>query len=75
MSRRSRRSPRLRAGPSAGSSPRSCVIDGRPRYHLAGCLHLLGRTVERLPAIEAVELGFTPCGQCEPVTGLLAERS
>lgn len=47
------------------------VIDGRPRFHLAECLHLLGREVERLPVTEAVELGFTPCGQCEPATALL----
>lgn len=47
------------------------VIDGRPRYHLAECLHLLGRKVERLPVTEAVELGFTPCGQCEPATELI----
>jgi hypothetical protein len=47
------------------------VIDGRPRYHVAGCLHLLGRNVERLPLTEAVELGFTPCSQCEPATELL----
>jgi hypothetical protein len=50
------------------------VIDGRPRYHLDGCLHLLGRTVERLPVLEAVELGFTPCGQCTPVRALLPPR-
>jgi hypothetical protein len=50
------------------------VIDGRPRYHLDGCLHLLGRTVERLPVLEAVELGFTPCGQCAPVRALLPPR-
>jgi hypothetical protein len=50
------------------------VIDGRPRYHEAGCLHLLGRTAERLPVDEAVQLGFTPCGQCEPARGLLATR-
>jgi hypothetical protein len=49
------------------------VIDGRPRYHLAGCVHLLGRTSERLPVHEAVELGFTPCGLCEPDSALLAE--
>jgi hypothetical protein len=48
------------------------VIDGRPRYHDAGCLHLLGREAERVPVDEAVQLGFTPCGQCEPVRGLLA---
>jgi hypothetical protein len=49
------------------------VVDARPRYHLAGCVHLLGRESERLPVSEAVELGFTPCGLCEPDTALLAE--
>jgi hypothetical protein len=49
------------------------VIDGRPRYHLAGCVHLLGRESESLPVREAVELGFTPCGLCEPDSALLAE--
>jgi hypothetical protein len=49
------------------------VIDGRPRYHLAGCVHLLGRETESLPVNEAVELGFTPCGLCEPDSALLAE--
>ena len=48
------------------------VIDGRPRYHVAECLHLLGREFQRLPVIEAVELGFTPCGLCEPANALLA---
>lgn len=47
------------------------VVDGRPRYHLSGCVHLLGRTSEPLPVSEAVELGFTPCGLCEPDTRLL----
>jgi hypothetical protein len=49
------------------------VIDGRPRYHLAGCVHLLGREGEPLPVSEAVELGFTPCSLCEPDSALLAE--
>lgn len=49
------------------------VIDGRPRYHLAGCVHLLGRSNEPLPVSEAVELGFTPCSLCEPDSALLAE--
>jgi hypothetical protein len=48
------------------------VIDGRPRYHQAGCVHLLGRESEPLPVSEAVELGFTPCGLCEPDSALLA---
>ena len=49
------------------------VIDGRPRYHLPGCVHLLGREGEPLPVSEAVELGFTPCSLCEPDSALLAE--
>lgn len=49
------------------------VIDGRPRYHLSGCVHLLGRESEGLPVSEAIELGFTPCSLCEPDSALLAE--
>jgi hypothetical protein len=49
------------------------VIDGRPRYHQAGCVHLLGRESEPVPVGEAVELGFTPCSLCEPDSVLLAE--
>jgi hypothetical protein len=47
------------------------VIDGRPRYHVAECLHLLGRSVQRVPVREAVVLGFTPCAMCDPVARLL----
>jgi hypothetical protein len=49
------------------------VVDGRPRYHLVTCVHLLGREVQTLPVGEAVELGFTPCNLCEPDTTLLAQ--
>jgi hypothetical protein len=48
------------------------VVDGRPRYHRAGCGHLRGRPTEPLPVREAVELGFTPCGRCEPDSALIA---
>lgn len=48
------------------------VVDGRPRYHVPGCVHLLGRESEPLPVSEAVELGFTPCSLCEPDSALLA---
>ena len=50
------------------------VIDGRPRYHLAECVHLLGREGVPLPVCEATDLGFTPCGLCEPA-GTLVARS
>jgi hypothetical protein len=56
----------------AGLSTEVMVIDGRPRYHLADCVHLLGRDPEPLPVGEAVELGFSPCSLCEPDTALLA---
>ena len=48
------------------------VVDGRPRYHLADCSHLPGRSTEALPVAEAVELGFSPCGLCRPVDRLVA---
>jgi hypothetical protein len=49
------------------------VIDGRPRYHIPGCVHLLGRPHEPLPVSEAVELGFSPCSLCEPDSVLLED--
>lgn len=49
------------------------VVDGRPRYHLPGCVHLLGRENEPLPVGEAIELGFSPCSLCEPDSALLAD--
>jgi clumping factor A len=49
------------------------VVDGRPRYHLSDCPHLVGRSTEPLPVAEAVELGFTPCGLCRPVDRLVAK--
>ncbi|MEU4554809.1 hypothetical protein EV382_3315 [Micromonospora violae] len=49
------------------------VVDGRPRYHLDSCPHLVGWQPETLPVAEAVELGFTPCARCAPATALLAD--
>ncbi|MEU8113348.1 hypothetical protein [Micromonospora sp. NPDC048947] len=49
------------------------VVDGRPRYHLDGCPHLIGWQPETLPVAEAVDLGFTPCAHCAPATALLAD--
>ncbi|QSB04249.1 hypothetical protein [Natronoglycomyces albus] len=48
------------------------VIDGRPRFHLSSCSHLLGRDEEPLEINEAIELGFTPCVQCDPAGNLSA---
>jgi hypothetical protein len=47
------------------------VVDGRPRYHLASCPHLAGRESQPLPVREAIELGFTGCGECAAATTLL----
>jgi len=46
------------------------VVDEHPRYHLAGCRWLVSRSTEPLPAREARELGFTPCGRCGPDAAL-----
>lgn len=48
------------------------VVPGRPRYHLSSCVHLLGRDRAVLPVKDAVALGFSPCGLCEPASALLA---
>jgi hypothetical protein len=48
------------------------VVDSRPRFHLPGCLHLLGRAYEPIAVAEAVELGFSPCAQCQPAQVLLS---
>ena len=49
------------------------VVDEHPRYHLAGCAHLAGRTAIPLPLDEARTDGFTPCGVCRP-DATLADR-
>jgi hypothetical protein len=50
------------------------VIDEHPRYHLAGCVHVAGRTTIPLPLDEARTDGFTPCAVCAPDRNL-AERA
>jgi hypothetical protein len=48
------------------------VVDGRPRYHLAGCPHLADRATIPLPVSAARRAGFTPCAACQPDSTLLA---
>jgi hypothetical protein len=48
------------------------VVDGEPRYHLAGCPTLAGETVP-LPVATARRGGFVPCATCTP-DRLLLER-
>ncbi|MFU8872558.1 hypothetical protein [Micromonospora sp. SL4-19] len=49
------------------------VVDGRARFHLPGCPHLVGRDDEALTVAEAVGSGFTPCARCAPATVLLTD--
>lgn len=51
------------------------VIDERPRYHVPGCRTLPAAAVIPLPAREAVELGFSPCGWCTPDRSLAARHA
>jgi hypothetical protein len=48
------------------------VVDEHPRYHLADCSWLRGRTTIPLPLDEARTDGFTPCGVCSPDRHLAA---
>ena len=50
----------------AGLDDEVVVVDEQPRYHVTGCRALVPYQVIPLPAREAVELGFTPCGWCSP---------
>jgi hypothetical protein len=47
------------------------VVDGHPRYHLAGCPALEGQSTG-LPVSTARRTGFTPCAGCAPDRTLLA---
>jgi hypothetical protein len=54
------------------------VVDEQPRHHLADCPSLVGHESIPLPAKEAVDCEFTPCGTCAPVqvlVGASAEAS
>ncbi len=50
------------------------VVDEHPRYHLASCRFLAGRTAVPLPLDEARVDGFTPCALCTPDRNL-ADRA
>ena len=60
----------------AGLEDEVFVIDEQPRFHLADCVSLAGQASITLPAKEAVDCEFTPCGTCTPVRVLAgAENS
>ncbi|MGH2217710.1 hypothetical protein, partial [Enterococcus faecalis] len=48
------------------------VVDEQPRYHVADCRWLQGRSTIPLPLDEARTDGFTPCGVCRPDRTLAA---
>jgi hypothetical protein len=50
------------------------VIDEEPLFHLDRCGYLYGKEVIPLPVSEAIDLGFTGCSWCAPVT-TLAEQT
>ena len=51
------------------------VVDRHPLFHLRGCVELLGFRGEAMLVGKACELGFAPCGRCEPVSRLMSEQS
>ena len=70
------RYPTVPAHPSFPALEREVlVVDEQPRYHLSSCRALTGKATIPLPAREAVELGFTPCGWCSPVRTLAAQET
>ena len=42
------------------------IVEGRPRYHVAGCRYLSGKSPEKIDVLDAREEGFSPCGVCKP---------
>jgi hypothetical protein len=42
------------------------VIDGRPNYHVAGCVEVAGADAEVIALSQATEDGFAPCPACDP---------
>jgi hypothetical protein len=57
------------AAPASGSV---LVVEGRPRYHVAGCRYLTGKDVDEVPVGKARSDGFTACGVCKPDEALAA---
>lgn len=56
--------------PLAAPTQNVLVVDENPEFHIAGCSALDGRATIALPLDEAVDLGFTPCARCTPVSRL-----
>jgi len=48
------------------------VVEGRPRYHVAGCRYLTGKDARGVDVGQARADGFTACGVCKPDDALAA---
>jgi len=42
------------------------VVEGRPRYHVAGCRYLTGKDAKTVSAATARAEGYSACGVCKP---------
>lgn len=51
------------------------VVEGRPRYHVAGCRYLSGKDPKSIEVGQARADGFTACGVCKPDEALAATAS
>lgn len=58
--------PRPTAATAPPDSEVVLVVGGRRRFHVAGCVRLVGRVAEELTIDEALEEGFSPCPTCMP---------
>jgi hypothetical protein len=53
--------------PSAsGLAGEVLVVEGRPRYHVAGCRYLTGKDARGVEVGQARADGYTACGVCKP---------
>jgi hypothetical protein len=57
-----------------GLSAEVKVVDEHPRYHLARCAWLAGKSTIPIAVSEARQLGFTPCVVCRPDAVLAARH-
>ncbi|HVE75092.1 MAG TPA: hypothetical protein VNA30_08435 [Mycobacteriales bacterium] len=49
------------------------VVPGRPRYHVAGCRFLTGRSPDSVTVTAARQDGFSACAVCKPDAALQAD--
>jgi hypothetical protein len=51
------------------------VVEGRPRYHVAGCRYLTGKDAKTVSAASARADGYSACGVCKPDDALASAAS